>query len=215
MRRWSDALDRSAAARRFLGSSSVDVIEAARVARGAVTRPATVRSPAMAIAWHYFPESAPPPSHLVELVAQFEVAEIEISSATLQLNSNAVLAALRPGLTQIGYQVEASKASADKIRVPVLFGRNGRVQKAFDADAYHPAMRTVLEIEAGRGVDNNQFLKDLFQACMMVDVDFLAIAVRNTYRGNKDFERVATFFETLYASQRLALPLEGVLIVGY
>lgn len=29
---------------------------------------------------------------------------------------------------------------------------------------------------------NNQFLKDLFQACMMQDVDYLVIAVRNEYR---------------------------------
>lgn len=43
-------------------------------------------------------------------------------------------------------------------------------------------MGIVIEVEAGRAVDNNQFLKDLFQACMMDGISFLVIAVRNYYR---------------------------------
>jgi hypothetical protein len=66
---------------------------------------------------------------------------------------------------------------------------------------------------------NNQFLKDLFQACMMHGVKYLAIAVRNLYEGgnqkSRDFERVVGFFDTLYASNRLQLPLKGVLVIGY
>jgi len=99
--------------------------------------------------------------------------------------------------------------------VPVLFGRNGRVEKAFEADAFHVAGGFVLEVEAGRGVLNNQFLKDFFQACMMHDVSFLGIAIRNVYRRNHDYERVIAFFDTLYASRRLTLPLKGNLIIGY
>lgn len=167
------------------------------------------------VSWHYFPESDPPPEHLVALVASFDNAQAVISSKDHQLSSNAVLALLRPGLLDLGFRVEASKAAADKIRVPVLFGRNGQIQKSFEADAYHEGTRTVLEIEAGRAVDNNQFLKDLFQACMMVNVDYLAVAVRTLYRRNPDFERVVTFFDTLYSSRRLALPLAGVLVIGY
>lgn len=73
----------------------------------------------------------------------------------------------------------------------------------------------MVEVEAGRGVTNNQFLKDLFQACMMHNVEHLAIAVRNRYRNSNDFERVVRFFDTLYASDRIKLPLKGILIVGY
>lgn len=77
----------------------------------------------------------------------------------------------------------------------------------------------MVEVEAGRGVINNQFLKDLFQACMMDDVDYLAIAVRNKYIAagirNPDFDRVVIFFDTLYASNRMVLPLKGVLVLGY
>lgn len=167
------------------------------------------------IPWQYFPTSDPAPQHLVDLVSQFELKGDEIASETHDLNSNAVLSVLRAGLVGIGYRVESSKAAVDRINVPVLFGRNGRIQKSFDADAYNRDERTVLEIEAGRGVVNNQFLKDLFQACMMVDVDYLAIAVRKIYKNTKDFERVTTFFDTLYASRRLTLPFKGVLIIGY
>lgn len=49
----------------------------------------------------------------------------------------------------------------------------------------------------------------------MHDVDYLVIAVRNTYRDSEDFSKVVSFFETMYASSRLKLPLKGILIVGY
>lgn len=89
------------------------------------------------------------------------------------------------------------------------------VEKAFEADAWHREQKMVVEVEAGRGYLNNQFLKDLFQACMMHDVDYCTIAVRNRYIDSNDFENVVSFFETLYASRRLTLPLKGVLVIGY
>jgi hypothetical protein len=77
------------------------------------------------------------------------------------------------------------------------------------------AGKMIVEVEAGRGYLNNQFLKDLFQACMMHDVEYCGIAIRNLYIGSSDFEQVASFFETLYVSNRLHLPLKGVLLIGY
>ncbi|MGI0010294.1 MAG: hypothetical protein ACREAE_02710 [Nitrosopumilaceae archaeon] len=72
--------------------------------------------------------------------------------------------------------------------MPVLFGRNGRLEKYFEADAFNKITKTVMEIESGRGVMNNQFLKDLFQACMMHDTDYFVIAVRKKYLSMNDFE---------------------------
>jgi hypothetical protein len=132
---------------------------------------------------------------------------------TSELNSNEVLAHVAPGLATLGFRVETGKRTAEKIPVPVLFGLNGLLEKSFDADAHHEAAGIVVEV--GRGVVNNQFLKDLFQACMMAGVTEFAVAVRNQYRRNNDFERVRRFFDTLYASNRLKLPLDGVLVVGY
>ncbi len=73
----------------------------------------------------------------------------------------------------------------------------------------------MLEVEAGRGVVNNQFRKDLFQACMMEGELHLGLAARDTYRGSPNFEKVCRFFDTLNVSQRLRLPLETVLVIGY
>ena len=118
-------------------------------------------------------------------------------------------------LMYLGYKVEVSKSLEDKIRIPVLFGRNGEMEKYFEADCYHPINNIVMEIEAGRAVVNYQFLKDIFQACVMHDIEQLVIAVRNDYRGHDDFETVINFLDTLYTSNRLNLPLKGILIIGY
>lgn len=130
-------------------------------------------------------------------------------------HSDVVMAQLRPGLEALGFRVERGKSAEDKIVVPVLFGRMGKVLKCFNADAHAADKGWVVEIEAGRAVDNNQFLKDIFQACMMHDVLYLAIAVRNKYRGSDDFSKIESFLETLYVSGRLQLPLKGILLIGY
>jgi hypothetical protein len=75
------------------------------------------------------------------------------------------LAHVADGLGALGFRVEAGKKKAEKIQVPVLFGASGKVEKSFDADVHHPKAGFVLEVEVGRAVANNQFLKDLFQAC--------------------------------------------------
>lgn len=149
------------------------------------------------------------------VVGVFEAAEEELVRGSRELKSNGILAILCQRLQALGFQVELGKRATEKIRVPVLFGRNGSVAKSFEADAWHRENKMVLEVEAGRGYLNNQFLKDLFQACMMHDVDYCAIAVRNRYIDSNDFENVVSFFETLYASNRMKLPLRGVLLIGY
>lgn len=132
-----------------------------------------------------------------------------------QLESNDVLEIVREELEKEGFDVEKSKNSQDKITVPVLYGKNGKLEKCFDVDGYNSSTKTVIEVEAGRAVSNYQFLKDLFQASVMVDVDCLIIAVRKCYRTSKDFEKIIQFMNTLFASNRLQLPLKMILIIGY
>jgi hypothetical protein len=167
------------------------------------------------INWQFYPKSKIIPDHLRSVVSVFEFSEEYISSETHLYASNEVLENIRLGLESLNFKVEKSKKSSDKIKVPVLFGPNGKLEKYFDADGYNKLSKTVIEVEAGRAVTNYQFLKDLFQACMMHEVDYLIVAVRKDYRGNKDFESVITFYDTLYASGRLQLPLKGILIIGY
>lgn len=165
--------------------------------------------------WQYYPKSREIPPHLQQVIDVFNQRESEFGSCNHLLESNQVLLVVREDLEALGWEIEKGTKMADKIRVPVLFGLDGKLEKHFQADGYHRDMNTVMEIEAGRGVTNNQFLKDLFQACMMHDVRYLVIAVRKIYRKSKDFDKVLTFFDTLYASGRLSLPLDGILVVGY
>ena len=164
-------------------------------------------------------------NNLRNIINVFEQNYDKISSVNNKTNkSNEVLSICKEGLKEIGYRVESKEDGV--IQVPVLFGRNNTLEKSFRADAYNEDEKTVIEVEAGRGVMNNQFLKDLFQACMMQDVDYLVIAVRNEYktksgnevvkvRTNYDFEEVCKFFDALYSTERLKLPLKGILIIGY
>jgi len=165
--------------------------------------------------WQYFPKSSAAPSHLRDVIKAFETVYDQISSSQHTLPSDSVLAVLHEYLAEIGFTVEISKRKQGRIGVAVLFGQNGRPEKSFYADAVNQQSGTVIEVEAGRAVVNNQFLKDLFQACMMHDISYLVIAVRQTYKGGRDFETVVMFLDTLYASQRMTLPLKGILIVGY
>lgn len=167
------------------------------------------------INWQYFPKSNQIPTHLRDVVDVFETLNDSITSDSFELVSDEVLGAVRESLEGIGYQVERGKKKVDKINIPVLFGLNGKLEKYFDADAYNEELQTVIEVEAGRAVTNYQFLKDLFQAIVMHGVNYLVVTVRKNYKNRKDFEYVVTFMETLYASQRIELPLNGILIIGY
>lgn len=171
------------------------------------------------INWQYYPKYSSAPEHLMKIIAVFEQYYGQIKSPDKKLKSNQVLDIIKDSLDTLGFMVESGKKSDERIRVPVLFGRNGKVEKSFDADAYNSSTKTVLEVEAGRAVMNYQFLKDLFEACMMQDVSYAVIAVNNGYKTqnkiHKDYVTIEAFFDTLFASRRLILPLEGVLVIGY
>lgn len=168
------------------------------------------------IVWQHFPKHSSCSDFLTRVIGCFEAVSTEIASLeNVGQASNEVLAKVRRGLQELGFAVETSKTSEGKIKVPVLYGANGKIEKAFEADAYHVKEKTVVEVEAGRGVTNYQFLKDLFQACVMQDVDYAVIAIRQDYRGSDDYSKVVTFIETIYASNKLILPLKGLLIIGY
>lgn len=167
------------------------------------------------IRYQFFPRSQGITSNIQLVVDCFEQNKDKIKSSEYNLSSNAVLEVLRPSLEAINYVVESGKSQNQKISIPVLFGYNNNIDKYFNADAVSRDGKIVIEVEAGRAVDNNQFLKDIFQACMMFEVEYLIIAVRNDYRGKDDFMKIFTFLETLYISSRLTLPLKGILLIGY
>jgi len=173
------------------------------------------------IRWQYFPQHAQISDHLLRTVECFNRALVKIKTPENQLSSNQVLDEIAGYLEEIGYLVEKGNAKSQKIPRPVLYGKDGKVDKSFEVDAWHAETGTVLEVEAGRAVANNQFLKDFFEACVIQDSHFLAIAVCQGYQPKSfknavnDFETVTKFMATLFASRRLDVPLRGILIIGY
>ena len=165
--------------------------------------------------YQLFPRSFGTKAEVEAVIDCFQNNYDAIKSPEQNLSSDGVLKVISEDLKKIGFQVEESKAQNDKIKIPVLFSLNNRIDKFFDADAVSADGKIVLEVEAGRAYVNNQFLKDVFQACMMPSVDYLMLAVCNDYRGNDDFSKIFQFFETLYINGRLQLPLKGIVLIGY
>lgn len=169
----------------------------------------------MCLQYQYYPKNRAITKELQQVVDVFNKNVSLFDSSVYKHDSNKVLAFVAKDLISIGYNVEIGKREVDKILVPVLYGINGKLEQRFEADAYNDQNRIVIEVEAGRAVTNYQFLKDLFEACVMDNVEYLVIAVRNIYRKSPDFEKIITFFDTIYASNKLILPLKGILIIGY
>ncbi|HQZ97940.1 MAG TPA: hypothetical protein PLP21_16590 [Pyrinomonadaceae bacterium] len=165
--------------------------------------------------YQFFPRSTAVTHEISEIIQCFQRNFEQINSDNNNYSSNKVLEILRADLSATNFTVETGKKDENKIKVPVLFGLNNKIDKSFNADALSLDGKIVIEVEAGRAVDNNQFLKDIFQASMMFGVEYLVIAVRNDYRGGDDFQKIYAFLETMYISSRITLPLDGILLIGY
>lgn len=175
------------------------------------------------INYQFFPRSHGVTPEIKSVINCFKKMESQIEQEDVHRVSNEVLALVRPYLEEIGFSVETGKGKEDKIGVPVLFGENNSIDKSFFADALSSDGRIVIEVEAGRAVFNNQYLKDIFQASMMYEVEYLVLAVLNEYhykvngaeKVSNDYNYIKTSLETLYVSNRLKLPLKGILLLGY
>ena len=175
--------------------------------------------------WDYFPRNVRPPEWVEPFVAEVRAIEPRISTVEqgTGLHSDDVLQELAPGLRHLGYMVESSRSEADRIRRPVLFGSNGRPEVAYDIDAFHDGHGIVVEVEAGRAASNNATYRDIIRASLILDAQYLVLLLPVTYRfSNRGqpasvpvFTRGLDLLSALYASQRLPLPLRGVLLVGY
>lgn len=170
--------------------------------------------------WKFYPSRAPAPMWVSGVVDAFAGAASEIDSRTQSgVSSDAALAAIRPALVNLGFVVEASKTKADKITRPVLFGERGSVLVQYDVDGFHPDEGVVLEVEAGRGAASNADYRDIVRASLMVDVRYLVLAMMLSYRSGgqtvRSYEIARHRIDAIYASERLELPLDGLLLIGY
>lgn len=173
--------------------------------------------------WKYYPPRTRPPDWVAGVVGAFAAAEQRLDSRSVSSTSDVALAELRPSLVALGFEVEAGKKKAEKIRRPVLFGEQGHESLAYEVDGFQPGQGIALEIEAGRGARGNAVYRDLIEASLLVDARFLVLAVQAAYRhktGGRDvtvqsYRDARNLLDAIYASNRLQLPLEGVLLVGY
>lgn len=107
--------------------------------------------------FQFFPRSNGLTQEIKDVISCFEEHYDKIDSETNNLTSNAVLNVVRKSLERIGFTVEKGKDKESKIDVPVLFGKNNVIDKSFYADALSADGRIVIEVEAGRATENNQF----------------------------------------------------------
>jgi len=168
--------------------------------------------------WMYYPSWRQPPEWVDEFLGVVRQAQPSIDSNVRHLQSNQVLALLRPALTDLAYEVEGG---TDRYRLPVLFGQDGRVAKSFNVDAFRPLDGIAVEIEAGGAIENNRVLYDLVKMALGVIVEFGVLIVPQKYeterrRFRDQYEECRKLFDAIWANpERLKLPLQGLLLVGY
>lgn len=147
----------------------------------------------------------------------------KINTSSHHLKSNEVLKVVEQDLAGIGFNVEKP---GNKVILEAPINLQNTKFKNFHADAYLKSEGCLIEVEAGRAVENNQFLKDLFEACVIDDVKYLCIAVPNQYKFKSKgknmcknvFDIVCEFIDVFYTCEkngRLNIPLNGILIIGY
>lgn len=177
--------------------------------------------------WSYFPRNQRPPAWVHDLIAETgglrDPLDSTVPPSDVDRRSDAVLARLAPSLEKLGFQVESGKKAAEKITRPVLYGDDGQVEVAYDIDAFHDEHGIALEVEAGRGAANGADYRDLVRTSLLLDARFLVLYMPISYhtkQGGKPtimraYDGSRRQLNAIYASRRLALPFEGVLLVGY
>jgi len=174
--------------------------------------------------WVYYPVRTRPPTWVGEFISVVRSAQPTIGSISVNgLTSDRVLSRLRPGLEALGYRVEAGKLKNQRIHLPVLFDDQGRERVAWEVDAVHDGLGIVVEIEAGRGARGNALYRDLIRASLLVDIRYLVLGLMLSYKhksAGRDVDVASDregreVLDAVYASGRLALPFDGVLLLGY
>jgi hypothetical protein len=78
-------------------------------------------------------------------------------------------------------------------------------------------------VGAGRGARGNAVYRDLVRTSLIVNARFLALGVMAQYHHKssgkpivvRSYDEAKAQIDAIYASQRLQLPFEGILLFGY
>lgn len=171
-----------------------------------------------------FPRTQRPPAFIADVVTVFKKHADQIGTVGLDkgLTSDQALSILRSDLVMLGFEVEAGKRHDEKIKRPVFFGENAVPDLQYEVDAWHPVWKAGLEVEAGRAWMGNAVYRDLIQALVMVDLDFLFLAVPLAYRyqtggrstTSRDYLNTVSVAEALFGHSRISMPF-SLCIIGY
>lgn len=177
--------------------------------------------------WRFFPAFRPPPPWVEALAGVFTDHRDQIDSMVVheqRMQSDHVLRVIADELeNRMQFTVERGKNKLGKLPRPVFFGDEGSYLRTYEIDAFQPDEGIALEVEAGRATMGNAIYRDLIQGSLMVDTRFLALAVPLEYRyesGKRtarepSYAKTYSVVEAIYGSQRLSLPFEGLLLIGY
>jgi hypothetical protein len=118
--------------------------------------------------------------------------------------------------------VEGGKRKEQKIECPVFYGENSVPIIHYQIDAYHPAWKCTLEVEAGRAWMGHAVYRDLIQASVMVNVDHIVLVVPLSYKYttggrltvNLDYDYTCNLASALYGHTRFRLPY-SLIVLGY
>lgn len=151
-----------------------------------------------------------------KIIEVFKLHEKEISLETNRLTSNQVLSIIKNDLMEIGFNVEKGVKKEDRIYKNFL-------NCDFYLDAYNEEKKYIIEIEAGRAIENYQILKDLFEACVIDGVNYICIAVKLKYpikiigakhRYAMHYKKSLKFLDAFIKSN-VKTQLKGILLIGY
>lgn len=169
--------------------------------------------------WRYFPPTEEIPTHLTKVITAFTGAwpAIETYVASKGGTDGRVIAAeVENHFPQAsGWHLENADG---KVRMPVIWGENGTVLMRVEPDGLfrHPdGAITLLEIEGGGAVQNNRLMKDLFEALLIPQVDYVAVAVPQLAHGRPPFDIAVNLVSAIYARSLQIGHLKGVLLIGW
>ena len=172
--------------------------------------------------WIYYPRWSEPPDWVSSIIAIFRNNQQTLDSNVSHKKSDQALRHLRADLEVMGFHVEGG-AHESTIYRPVYFGEFGKAERQYHIDSYHAEYKIGLEVEAGRSIRGNAIYRDIIQTCLLVGVDYFALAVPQKYpfqaKGkqmiDEPYKTSVTILDAIYSSERLRLPLKGILLIGY
>lgn len=177
--------------------------------------------------WKFYPSWRTRPSWVASVVEAVRGERDRIDStqfvgSTYQ-QSNDVLAILKDPLERLGFTIEGPgvRGTMSPLRRPVLYREQDEMDKFFDIDGWHEDLKVALEVEASKAYESKNAVWDLIKYCLIQDVEYGVIIVPTRYEPRKTvytppFDAIRRDFDSIYANpERLRIPLNGLLLIGY